>query len=561
MSITSLSNISTCMLFRRRISKIVGIMIVFFVSQNVSAASGGVVEQAGIAEAPPPTNYEPAWSDQAPILTEEQRKVREMALERSHLPGPPRPAGRVNAERAMAPAVPLKESYVGGIPAPSASPSDFVRFRSVDLKSIVPSGNTSNVMESSTGVGGKYAFYTGNWFAARSVDGGASWTYVNPYNDMPNFCCDQVTLYDQARNMFIWYRQNSADANGNNFVRVGISTDGGASFCNYDFAPSNLGFSNQWYDYPHLQLGANFLYIATNIFNSADVWQRTAMLKLPLDSLKTCAGFSYSYYTNTGWFTWVPVQGADHQMYFASNWPTSGAANRLGIWKWKETNGALTFYDRTLSFSWTNTTRDSAVCGSTSGNWAARTDDRVLTGARYRIQGSNVDSNGRTVLGWWWNVAQGGKFPRPYVEGAAFIEDSLTQIGGSYGRPLMWNSSDCFLYPSIAANKRGDLGVLVHWGYGTNLNPNVAYGIQDDYVPAPPGWSIRGYAASTARPSDNKWGDYNTARAFSPTGETWIGATHYITGTTTNCSACSSPLFVEWGRERDRESWSYWQNK
>ena len=65
---------------------------------------------------------------------------------------------------------------------------------------IIPGGYKSNIMESSTAQNGKYAFFTGNWFAARSTNGGINWAYVNPYNGLPDFCCDQVTTFDEARN-------------------------------------------------------------------------------------------------------------------------------------------------------------------------------------------------------------------------------------------------------------------------------------------------------------------------------------------------------------------------
>ena len=110
-----------------------------------------------------------------------------------------------------------------------------------------------------------------------------------------------------------------------------------------------------------------------------------------------------------------------------------------------------------------------------NGNWAARTDDRLLTGARYAIQGTNQSIPGRKVLGWWWNVKQGGSYPYPYVDAAAFYEDTLTLVEGWEGRPLIWNSGQCFLYPSVSSNKRSDLGVVFHYGSGALQTPSVGY--------------------------------------------------------------------------------------
>ncbi|MBK8049537.1 MAG: hypothetical protein IPK16_21930 [Anaerolineales bacterium] len=254
---------------------------------------------------------------------------------------------------------------------------------------------------------------------------------------------------------------------GVNRFRLGLSTNGGASFCYYDVAPTNTNsaWTNQWWDYPHLQLGADYLYIATNMFNATLRGHAHCVLRFPLDSLKDCAGFGYNYYSTSSWFTFVPVQGADHIMYFASNGPSTSPFNsRIIIWKWAENSTSLSWVTRTVA-AWTTS---AATCGSSSGNWAGRTDTRLLTGARYMIHNTNLAIPGRKVLGWWWNVAQGGSFGRPHIDGAAFYEDTLTQLSGNQGRPLVWNSTICFLYPSVAANKRGT------WAWSSMKGPAPA---------------------------------------------------------------------------------------
>jgi hypothetical protein len=55
-------------------------------------------------------------------------------------------------------------------------------------------------------------FFTGNWFAAFSLNKGASFTYKSSYADYPQFCCDQVTIHDDARDMFIWLRMGDPAA-------------------------------------------------------------------------------------------------------------------------------------------------------------------------------------------------------------------------------------------------------------------------------------------------------------------------------------------------------------
>ena len=78
-------------------------------------------------------------------------------------------------------------------------------------------GNTSTVGEPSVGASDRHVFVTGNWYASRSTDSGATWTHVDPFTALPSaaggFCCDQVVLYVPSRRIWIWilqYRQAGA---------------------------------------------------------------------------------------------------------------------------------------------------------------------------------------------------------------------------------------------------------------------------------------------------------------------------------------------------------------
>ena len=520
-------------------------------------------EDAGTAAVGAPVEEVAEWSDKMPELTTDQQAQLAYWQDRVNLPGPARDLKAADATDAdTLDASPAAES--GSMLAESASadkaplaPGDAQLYRNVPFGSVIPSGYKSNVLEPSLGTGGKYVFYTGNWFAARSTNGGSNWAYVNAYNNMSDFCCDQIAQYDKARDMFLWLRQGIANGSGVGRFRLGASTNGGASFCNYDFYPTNTnsGWTGQWWDYPHIQLGADYAYIAYNMFNASDTWTRTVLLRFPLDALRNCAGFSYNYVASTAWFTFVPVQGADHVMHFASNQPTSSPYNRISIWRWAENSTSVSQVINNVA-AWTYGSNHQ--CGASSGNWMGRSSDRLLAGARYSLHYANLNVNGRKVLGWWWNAQQGGNFTQPYIDGYAVYEDTLTQVGGAQGRPFIWSSSYCFGYPSVAANVRGDLGIVMDYASsGDGWKPRVGYSIADDYTNAPPGFTFFGVIASGARPSDNKWGDYNTVRVFQPGQNNWVAAAHYIPGTT-NCATCAAPVYFAFGRSRDYYNWSRW---
>src|SRR5262249_22463235 len=54
-------------------------------------------------------------------------------------------------------------------------------------------------------------FYSGNVFASFSTDGGASFTFVNPFTQFDpldgGLCCDQTVIYDPTRDLMIWQLQ------------------------------------------------------------------------------------------------------------------------------------------------------------------------------------------------------------------------------------------------------------------------------------------------------------------------------------------------------------------
>lgn len=539
------------------------LVTVIFSSAVAQDPAGAGSAEAGVAQAADPEMHTLEFSEEPPELTPEQIAQREEALANTHLAPPftreQPPAPVASAPVADTATAAAEQRTRSGEPL---APGDATIYTSIGFRYQIPGASISNIVEGSVSNSGRYGYYTGNWFAARSTDMGRNWSYVNPYSDFSNFCCDQITVHDPSRNDFYWYRQGVpyTDGGGNYENVFKLSVDTGwdmSTYCTYTFQPTDVNgnWTNQWWDYPHIQIGADHLYIATNVFDNNNIWTRTVMLRFPLDSLSTCAGFSYNYFDVTDWFTWVPVQGADHVMYFASNWPNSSPQNsRIRIWEWPEDSGTVSWVTRDVA-AWNLTGRGDATCGNSSNNWTQRFDQRMMAGTRY------IDddiANGRNLLLWMWNVAEDGtNFQEPYVDAALFYEDDLTQVSGGQGRPYVFSDSFCWAYPALAANKRGDLSLVLSGGSPSDGEPDAYYAINDDFNGSPPNWTVNTLAQSNARPSDSVWGDYNTIRQHLPVGTSWVGATHFIPGSS-DCSNCSSPIYAAFGRERDYWTWRRW---
>ena len=71
---------------------------------------------------------------------------------------------------------------------------------------------TAEPQEPTTAVGKNVAVFTGNTSVGFSLDGGATWTRMDPSTILKDpagqpLCCDQLVTYSKAQNMFVWLLQ------------------------------------------------------------------------------------------------------------------------------------------------------------------------------------------------------------------------------------------------------------------------------------------------------------------------------------------------------------------
>ena len=128
------------------------------------------------------------WTAQPPALTGAAIAAMQAAFARSHRSGPtnlPTAALAAGGQSGPGPEQNLANEE-------AAAPSDFVL-----VDRIVGTGNglRSAVGEPSSDNAGADIFQSGNWYATRSTDRGATWTFVNPFTMFgAGFCCDQVVV-------------------------------------------------------------------------------------------------------------------------------------------------------------------------------------------------------------------------------------------------------------------------------------------------------------------------------------------------------------------------------
>ncbi len=126
-------------------------------------------------------------------------------------PGPPTPDARPTPALALQPP---QHATTANRPQALLATANVVLLRNVELGSAADNSAAADVDEPSTASNGNAIFYTGNWYAALSTDGGATFQFVDPFNAFPDppgmgFCCDQVVQYIPRIDTFIWLLQYS----------------------------------------------------------------------------------------------------------------------------------------------------------------------------------------------------------------------------------------------------------------------------------------------------------------------------------------------------------------
>ena len=433
------------------------------------------------------------------------------------------------------------------------SPNPFKIYKNSVL---TPTNGSRDNNEPSVANQGDNVFYTGNQYAARSTDGGSTWLYVNPYTDFPNFCCDQDVIYDESRNLLFWFRLGAMSPSYRSEFRLGVSSDGGKSFCFWNWRPIdfNLTIDLGW-DFPHLALSDNYIYFTINSYRPEPYsgGYTSVLARAPLDSFKSCGYSTWTYWiqdrTKFGCYqgsdkivsppVWTPVQGAKTTMYVGQ----TTTDDCFTVWRQDESNSDLQPYRIkvprwTLSQTGPSGTSTNLTCPLPGGGDPCQNlSHRVIAGwiARGKV-------------GFFWNAAAGGGFPYPYVNAATFNAHTLAYES----RPYIWNRNYAWAWAAAYPNERGDLGIAT-WRMGGALNPELYVGIDDQINGDPPAWEVKAVASSTTGSQSNNWGHYLRVRSHTPNDKAWI-VSGFVSVQKGPVKGVSEPHFAIFGRANDERS-------
>ena len=384
--------------------------------------------------------------------------------------------------------------------------------RNIGLDDTATSQQTGTICEPSVAAMGRQIFVTGNWFASRSTDEGASWGLIDPFTELPpaagGFCCDQLALRSRTRSLWIWILQY-IEAGGTNVLRVAVSgTAAPGTWRWWDFSPGMIdpAWKSLWFDYPDVAESDGAIWLTSNVYDSSERWRRAVVLKLATASMVAGGTLSYRSWSTTRNGSLRLVQGARDTMYFGAQNGTRG----LRVFEWKDASANVASWDVAVT-PWSDGPYSSRGPGGVE--WLSRCDDRI-TGAWL--------AGGR--LGFMWTSAPLAGRPHPFIRAARIDVASRSLVD----EPDLWSPNFAWAYPAAASNSSGRVGMTAFVGGGTR-HPSHAVGVRDDAAGT---WDTRIAKAGTHGPSDGKWGDYLTVRRHRSSPTTWIASGYTLQGGT-----------------------------
>jgi hypothetical protein len=383
--------------------------------------------------------------------------------------------------------------------------------RNLALDDPATSGRTSTVAEPSVAAADGQIFATGNWFASRSLDDGATWAHVDPFSALPRaaggFCCDQVVLHDHRRGLWIWILQYSAE-HGANVFRLAATHDadfGHGGWYWWDIAPTTLTseWTGVWFDYPDAALTANSLAVTFNVFNENDEWQRAVVMRFPLSTIDTRGSLGFNWWSTTENGSLRLTQGAEETIY----WGSHNSGRELRLFAWPDGQGTVTWWNVAVG-EWSSAISSIAPNGV---DWLERTDQRITAAAV-----------GNGLVTFMWSAGSRANRPHAYCR-AVRIREVTKQV---VDEPDVFSNTRAWACPAAATNKDGVIGFTAFYG-GVDRPPGHVVGARDEAAGT---WIVAYSKLGSHSPNPGKWGDYLSCRCHQPDDGAWVASGFTLEG-------------------------------
>ena len=398
----------------------------------------------------------------------------------------------------------------------------------------------SNVGEPSVAVNGDVVVYTGNWYAARSIDGGKTFDFMDPFRDFPapdglGFCCDQVVQYLPQIDTFVWLMQYGPTAQDaeqkDNLQRLAFATSDAVRTGHwnlFDLTTEDLDVAGLFLDFPDLAVGAESLYVTSNLFTPAGSGAGAVVVRIPVSSIKDNNPSARKFVARDPALNSFRVaQNTGARAFFATHKDTS----TLNVFTWDE-GDAEPQSNLVEVARWVD-----------GQGFSSRTPDgqRWLDRADTRITGAALAG---TDLYFCWGVNAGSSnLSQPFVQVAQIDSRDLTLVANIN----VFDTDSAICYGALGANAQNEVGISYMIGGGSRFPSHVVGILTGNRKETIVARSDRG-PLPTRQTGRGEWGDYLTVRPVFPD-RTLFAATGYtMEGPGDGSNRDATPHFVIFGR-------------
>jgi hypothetical protein len=419
---------------------------------------------------------------------------------------------------------------------PMAATDELALVTNTELTSPTTQQRASNVGEPSAAINDQVVFYTGNWYAAMSSDGGKTFSFIDPATAFPNadpassnFCCDQVVQYISKIDTFVWLMQYGPDT-GDNIQRLAFASTTDVvqgRWRLFDITTHILNVNGAFMDFPDLAVGANCLYVTTNIFGSANQ-VGSAVIRIPFPGIQSGVVTAQPF-VSMDLQSFRVAQNCGTTAFFAAHQDTS----TLMVFSWDEAQSAPV-------------SQAVGVARWIGGNgYQSRTPDgrRWLDRADQRITGATLTGN---ELWFAWSVDRGSnQRPKPFVQIARIDSSNLTLVENLN----IFDTDSAICYAALGTNANNEVGVSYMIGGGSRFPSHVVgilTGTRKDVVVA-----VSDRGPLDPQTGKGEWGDYLTVRPVFPKQNLFAATGYTMKGSGDGSNQDATPRFVVFGRAGD----------
>lgn len=391
----------------------------------------------------------------------------------------------------------------------------------------------SSVGEPSVAAKDQVVMYTGNWYAARSADGGQTFQYIDPFTafpDPPNlgYCCDQVVNYIASIDTFVWLLQygpkSGPDADNIQRLAFAKSADVVAGRWRlFDITTQSLGLAGQFMDFPDLAVGANFLYVTTNVFTPQGRGAGAVVVRIPIAGIDSGQVTAESF-VSTDLDSFRVAQNCGPTAFFACHFDTS----TVRVFAWDEGQAAPT-------------PTDVGVARWIGGQgYQSRTPDgqRWLDRADPRLTGAALAGD---ELWFAWSVDKGSnQRPNAFVQIARIDATNLTLLENIN----VFDLNAATAYGALSSNSQKEVGIAYMIGGGQQFPSHmvgILTGTRRDVL----------IATGDRGTADAQWGDYLTVRPLFPDQKLFAATGYTMKGSGDGSNRDATPRYVVFGRAGD----------